>query len=279
MKIKKKKKRSDSDKYVCFGRSNQPIMDGVVERFLTMTSNKDTVNYVVDPESFGGSDFPSWEEEQKAINDLYQANPVLINNSLPSATNNYTAFTLGSGFRDGFKENVAWIQTFSGRRFNPTDPNPDAIVIQDIAHALSMQCRFSGHCQEFYSVAQHSVYVSHICNTEDALWGLLHDASETYLVDIPRPLKHSGKFGAYIEMESVMQLAICQRFGLDPVEPPSVKVADKILLATEARDLMGELHCSWRQSKEPLPFKIESWSPKEAEAKFLDRFSKLIMAR
>jgi hypothetical protein len=245
-----------------------------------MSSEKTTINYVIDPESFGGSDFPSWDEEQKAIDELYQANPILTRDrATPLITNEPGIYTQGPGFKDGFKEEAAWIQTYSGRRFNPTDPNPNAIVIQDIAHALSMQCRFSGHCQEFYSVAQHSVYVSYICNTEDALWGLLHDASETYLVDIPRPLKHSGKFGAYIEMESVMQLAICQRFGLDPVEPPSVKIADKVLVATEARDLMGNLHCSWRQPKEPLPFKIEAWGPKEAETKFLERFSKLIAAR
>jgi 5'-deoxynucleotidase YfbR-like HD superfamily hydrolase len=173
---------------------------------------------------------------------------------------------------DKFNPNEAWIQTFSGRRFNPTNPIVEAIVIQDVAHALSMQCRFSGHCKKFYSVAQHSVLVSYICNFEDALWGLLHDASEAYLVDVPRPLKHSGKFGAYIEFEETMQKAICRRFSLPEKEPYSVKKADKILLATEARDLLPSLRSDWTQPTEPLPFHIEAWSPEEAKAAFMKRF-------
>src|ERR1039457_118422 len=84
---------------------------------------------------------------------------------------------------DGF------IGTFSGLRFWPLDPNPEKILIDDIAHALAHQCRFGGHASRFYSVAEHSVHVSRLCPPEDALWGLLHDASEAYLVDLPRPLK------------------------------------------------------------------------------------------
>src|ERR1019366_9954250 len=80
------------------------------------------------------------------------------------------------------------IRTYSGVRFKPLDPDP-AVGISDIAHALANQCRFGGHSSAFYSVAQHSVRVSEICAAEDALWGLLHDASEAYLVDVPAPLK------------------------------------------------------------------------------------------
>lgn len=169
----------------------------------------------------------------------------------------------------------AWIQTYSGRRFYPTNPYVDAIVIQDIAHALSMQCRFSGHVKKFYSVAQHCVLVSYICDFEDALWGLLHDASEAYLVDVPSPLKRSGKFDAYITFEKQMQDAICKRFNLDTKEPPSVKRADKLLLATEARDLMGPLHTDWVQPCEPLPFTITPLPPEEAKDLFMKRFFEL----
>jgi len=187
-------------------------------------------------------------------------------------------FHNGTGVTAGFDREAAWIQTHSGRRFNPTNPNPDAIVIQDIAHALSMQCRFSGHCRKFYSVAQHSVLVSYICDSEDALWGLLHDASEAYLVDVPRPLKRSGKFDAYIEFEHQMQEAICRRFGLPLQEPPSVKKADTILLATEARDLMSPLHSDWVQPVDPLPFIIDPWGPDKAKDMFMKRFFDLIGA-
>lgn len=247
-----------------------------------MSNNKNTINLHVDPESFGGSDFEELPpivtpEQDQVIQQLYNQNPILQNDT-NKLFENLSSFHNGAGLLDGFDLKAAWIQTFSGRRFNPTNPNPKAIVIQDIAHSLSMQCRFSGHCKYFYSVAQHSVLVSHVCNSEDALWGLLHDASEAYLVDIPRPLKQSGKFEAYKEMEAVMQKAICQRFSLPEREPPSVKRADKVLLATEARDLMSPLHPDWRHPALPLPFHIEAWGPTKAEKEFLDRFYYLINA-
>lgn len=187
----------------------------------------------------------------------------------------HSVFYEGEGIDKGFDEEAAWIQTHSGRRFNPTNPYPNAIVIQDIAHALSMQCRFSGHTKKFYSVAQHSVLVSYICDSKDALWGLLHDASEAYLVDVPRPLKRSGKFDSYLEFEAQMQQAICKRFGLPMQEPPSVKAADTKLLATEARDLMSPLHRDWIQRTDPLPFLIDPWDHDKAKDMFMKRFFEL----
>jgi uncharacterized protein len=231
-------------------------------------------NYVLDPTSMQNAKFPPLEtpDIMAALNAANELHDKVI---APRAT---SIFHEGTGVWNGFKHDVPWIQTHSGRRFNPTDPNPDAIVIQDIAHALSMQCRFTGHCKKFYSVAQHSVLVSHICNEEDALWGLLHDASEAYLIDVPRPLKRSGKIQGYIEFEAQMQVAICNRFGLPHKEPPSVKKADTKLLATEARDLMSPLHADWVQPVPPLPFTIEAWSPDKAKDMFMQRFFELTEA-
>lgn len=175
-----------------------------------------------------------------------------------------------------FYPDEAWIQTYTGRRFTPTNPMAEAIVIQDIAHALSLQCRFSGHCNYAYSVAQHSVLVSYICDDADALFGLLHDATEAYLVDIPSPLKRSGLFDAYKAFETKMQVAVSKRFGLPEQEPASVKRADKIMLATEARDLMPNIRSDWTNEYKPLPFKIEQWTPTQAETAFLERFNELI---
>lgn len=248
---------------------------------------------IIDPESFGGTDFPPiiTPEEEALIKSFYKQNPQIsgmvsteviltqaqkITEQIRSKEKVHI-FT-EPGRKDPFHPEDAWIQTYSGRRFNPTNPHVDAIVIQDIAHSLSMQCRFSGHCKRFYSVAQHSVLVSHICDHDDALWGLMHDASEAYLVDIPRPLKRSGKFEAYRELEAIMTKAICKRFGLPEQEPPSVKRADTTLLATEARDLMQPLRSDWVQPAEPLPFKIDSWSPQEAKNAFMKRFFQLIGA-
>lgn len=235
-------------------------------------------NYALDPEQFGGEDFPPLvtDEEQALLDSLArQQDADQLPPVKPTEDKTFNVFLDGKGVADGFDRDEAWIQTHSGRRFNPTKPNPDAIVIQDVAHALSMQCRFSGHCKYFYSVAQHSVLVSYICDHKDALWGLLHDASEAYLVDVPRPLKRSGKFQAYIDFEHVMQEAICRRFGLPFQEPPSVKKADTILLVTEARDLMSPLHSDWEDIMDPLPFKIEPWDHDKAKDMFMKRFFEL----
>lgn len=281
------KKKRKTTKYVCFDKYI-PLSDEAMKHFEENTMNKDTHNFELDPHSFrddGENEiFPAWHgtdlkldpiatpEQEKAIDDFFRSHPELDNEGPPAPG----VFFQGAGIATGFDRNAAWIQTYSGRRFNPTSPNPEAIVIQDIAHALSMQCRFSGHCRKFYSVAQHSVLVSYVCNHEDALWGLMHDATEAYLVDVPRPLKQSGKFQAYIDFETAMQTAVCKRFGLPDREPESVKRADKVLLATEARDLMGPLHPDWIQPVEPLPFKIEAWGPQEAKDNFMKRFFDLL---
>ena len=54
----------------------------------------------------------------------------------------------------------AWIETYTGRKFWPLAPSPDDIDIFDIAQALSMTCRYKGHTNEFYSVAEHSVLLA-----------------------------------------------------------------------------------------------------------------------
>jgi 5'-deoxynucleotidase YfbR-like HD superfamily hydrolase len=215
---------------------------------------------IIDPESLNGMDFSplTTPEEDDAIFKFFNSHP-----------------NLKSNVCYGFDPNDAWIQTYSGRRFTPTNPVIDAIVIQDIAHSLSMQCRFSGHVKRFYSVAQHSVLVSYICDMQDALWGLLHDGSEAYLVDVPSPLKRSGKFDSYLEYEKAVQGAICKRFGLLEQEPLSVSKADKMLLATEARDLMSPLRSDWVQPIEPLPFTINPLGPQDAKNLFMKRFFEL----
>ncbi len=171
-----------------------------------------------------------------------------------------------------------WIQTVSNRRFFPLDPNPNDIDINDIAHALSMKCRFSGHTSQFYSVAQHSVLVSYACNPEDALWGLLHDAEEAYLVDMPKPLKVLPEFQWFVDVSAKVQLAVCKRFGLNPVEPPSVKRADKQLLMTEKRDLMSFIDISeWQIKYEEVPLTaiIDPLLPIAARDLFLARYRNL----
>ena len=119
-----------------------------------------------------------------------------------------------------------------------TAPARRHIRIDDIDHALSHQCRFGGHTRLFYSVAEHSVRVSHLCAPEDALWGLLHDASEAYLNDVATPLKELPEFEVYRTAERALQRAIAVRFGLAPEQPASVTEIDRRMLQIEMRDLL-----------------------------------------
>jgi hypothetical protein len=157
------------------------------------------------------------------------------------------------------------ITTFSGIRFWPLIPNPADIRIEDIAHALSNQCRFAGHASKFYSVAEHSVHVSKLSAPEDALWGLLHDASEAYLVDLPRPLKLLPEFAPYREAEHRLQRAVAARFGLPPDQPASVTEADDTMLWIEAHSLLGSMPFEAVRDTRP-PFEISApLLPVEAE--------------
>jgi hypothetical protein len=166
-----------------------------------------------------------------------------------------------------------WMQTFRGVQFYPLDPRPDEIRIEDIAHSLSNQCRYAGHVTRFYSVAQHSVLVARIVPRQHFVWGLLHDAAEAYLVDLPRPLKrHSPLGNAYWPIEARLMTCVCERFGLPYAEPPEVKEADNVLLMTEKRDLMPNSPGKWAETAEPLPGRIIPWGPERAEVEFLEYF-------
>jgi hypothetical protein len=171
-----------------------------------------------------------------------------------------------------------WMQTFTGRQFWPIDPRPEEVSIVDIAHSLSNQCRYAGHCKSFYSVAQHSVMVSYICAPEDALWGLLHDAAEAYLVDLPRPVKRFSDLGwHYKQIETRLMQVLCVRFNLPIEEPDSVSKADDVALMTEMRDLMGMPPAQWREAlaNQPLEPAIIPWGPCASKTEFLRRFEEL----
>ena len=166
------------------------------------------------------------------------------------------------------------ITTFSGIRFWPLLPNPDDMAIMDIAHALANHCRFGGHARVFYSVAEHSVRVRRVCAPKDALWGLLHAASEAFLSDVPAPLKALPAFDVYRAAECALQHMIAARFGLPPEQPVSITEADRAMLRIETRDLLPAPRADrWMvQLALTVP---EPWSPSTAEAWFLRRFHEL----
>ena len=171
-------------------------------------------------------------------------------------------------------ENGGWVYTFSGHKFDYLNPKKEEIDIIDIAHSLSHQCRFNGHTPTFFSVAQHSAIISNIVSQENALWGLLHDATETYIGDLPSPLK--GILPEYKALENLIFEVIASKFGLSPEIPEEVKVADKRMLATEARDLFGvDAVKEWNLPFSPFSMTIKPVNQPTAFKMFIEQYKKL----
>lgn len=172
---------------------------------------------------------------------------------------------------------MSWILTNSGRHVSLLDPQPEQIEIGDIATSLSRECRFAGQTRLFYSVAQHSVMVSRECVGFE-IEGLLHDAAEAYLRDIPQPLKEL--LPRYREIEANLTCAIRARYSLPMVNHKlAVMKHDLRVLATERRDLMPkDPDYPWPclASVKPLPSKIIPWSADDAKTVFLDTFFYLV---
>lgn len=165
-----------------------------------------------------------------------------------------------------------WMQTATGRQFWPLDPRADEIHILDIAAHLSKICRYNGACDWHYSVAQHSVYVSHQVPREHALAGLLHDAPEAYCCDIHRPLK--GALAGYAAIELGIWQAVAERFGLPAALPESVHEADNAVLLAERSQIMRP-GLPWSVRGTPAQIRISPWSTDQAREAFLSRFEAL----
>ena len=163
-----------------------------------------------------------------------------------------------------------WIMTYTGKKMYPLSPCMDDIDIVDIAHALSLKCRFTGHCSEFYSVAQHSCRVAMQCPDEHKLAGLLHDAAEAYLPDVSRPIK-PYLYGFEAIEENLLQV-IFAKFGLPYPFDGIIKDIDTRMCLTEGIELMPDT-TDWGIDLEPFstfesPLMFPR-KPKSAERQFL----------
>ncbi|WP_145567328.1 HD family hydrolase [Yersinia aleksiciae] len=173
---------------------------------------------------------------------------------------------------------MSYITTYSGLDFDYLKPVASSICIDDIAQALSHECRFAGHLPNFYSVAQHSLLMSFIVEEQYALEALLHDASEAYCKDIPSPLKRL--LPDYQAIERQVDLAIREKFGLPEEMGFVVHYADLVMLATERRDLDIDDGRPWPMldGVPPSDISITPLTPLQARAKFLQRFNELTVA-
>lgn len=177
-------------------------------------------------------------------------------------------------------DKTRWMQTHLNKKFDfnlvGTQWGPSQIYINDIAHHLSMICRFNGATSRFYSVAEHSFWCSVWCdryNPDTALAALLHDAAEAYVGDISAPLK---SFASDIkELEKLIWKDIADRFFVTWHMPDEIKHIDLRMLITERNQLMGLPPEDWQIEAKPLPIRLSCWGPEEAKNMFLNRYHSL----
>lgn len=165
-----------------------------------------------------------------------------------------------------------WMQTFSGKQYWPRDPRADEVDIIDIAEALSKQTRYGGHCLKFYSVAEHCVLMAREadrlgCTPGECFAAHHHDASEAYLVDVPRPIK-SDLIGYFTIEESNMR-CIAERFKFEFPLPAIVKSLDNRILLDEQAQNMAPPPASWNIPGAALGVTLRFWSPAHARIEFL----------
>lgn len=171
---------------------------------------------------------------------------------------------------------MTWIQTFTGKKFYPLAPRPEDICIEDIAHALALKCRYSGHCLTHYSVAEHSVLVSRNVPPEYRLSALLHDSAEYVLPDIPSPIK--PEITGFAAIEERLGRVIAQHFDVpfwDDI--PAIAEIDKRIRLDEKKVLFRN-HRKWEHEDhlQPLGISLPLWPWLSAKQHFIAEYRRII---
>lgn len=171
------------------------------------------------------------------------------------------------------------IVTYTGRVVDPLNLDPGKVNIIDIAHSLANQCRFTGHVREFYSVGQHSVLCAEYaaalgCKKAEVFTVLMHDASETYLSDLARPVKRAPGMGeVYTQVEDAIQATVAEAFNLIYPFPEIVHDIDNALLLAEQQQLMPRFRHI--EAQLDYPWDIVPMRSGEAKNPFLDLYARL----
>lgn len=174
-----------------------------------------------------------------------------------------------------------WKETYTGAQFYLLDPRMDEVLFDDIAHSLSHQCRYTGHCLQWYSVAEHCCLLADY--TRDVLklgpreqyWALMHDASEAYTGDISRPLKY-GIPGLKDSLNHI-EVAVFKALDMPHPEPRWLKQIDARMIVDERAQNMVDSGNDWNHDKfEPLGIKLKYWEPVKAKVEFIKRHNRLV---
>lgn len=172
------------------------------------------------------------------------------------------------------------VMTYTGKLVDILSIKPNDICIEDIAHSLALQCRYTGHIKEFYSVAQHCVLMSELDLPSDPMARLLHDAAETYISDLATQIKRNIKIdGRSIKnIEVGILVVIGEVFDVDfPSAWDDIIIGDEMMLKAESELLMNE---AFQEMLTHGPDKtydvaIIPWGWKQAKRNFTQRYNVL----
>lgn len=173
---------------------------------------------------------------------------------------------------------VNFVSTYTGRLMYPLDPRPEMVTIIDIAHHLSMQCRYNGASMFMYSTGQHCCllfdYVRQVRKGTplDCLQILMHDAAEYALVDVPRPIKQH--MPEYRKWDYKLTMCIREWLGLGGVPIPTWQdELDSRIIMDERSQVIFDQDADWQHNLEPLGILIDHWEPQYTEQQFLARYA------
>jgi hypothetical protein len=171
-----------------------------------------------------------------------------------------------------------YILTHSGVKFILRSSGVDGFKLGDIAHSLSMQCRYTGHTKLFYSVAEHCVLMSRYVEDPDCkIVALYHDAVEAYVGDLATPLKQCLPEYKVIEEEVEQRLFTWLGYNPPPRVKKLVKMLDTRIMLRERNVLLPDRgHWIEDEVVTPLDIDIECWSPARAKKEYLKQADKMM---
>lgn len=110
------------------------------------------------------------------------------------------------------------IRTVSGKEIDLNEFSVTDFNLHDAIHSLSMQCRYNGHVEHFYSVLEHQIVVSGSVSPELRFRALVHDIAEYLISDLITPIKDVCP--RFRELESHIESKVFSALGL-PKELPN----------------------------------------------------------